>query len=144
MTATETTPAATSASTGPASRPTPATVARSTARAPGRTPPRAPSGPAPGIDPDLKTLLRRLKLGRILDTLPERLTLARTNALPHSDFLSLILADEVERRDRSSAELRARAAKLDPPMRLETFHTDYAEPCVKPRNGGVACPGRAA
>jgi putative transposase len=24
------------------------------------------------------------------------------------------------------------------------FHSDYAEPCVKPRNGGVACPGRAA
>ena len=96
---------------------TPATLART----PGRTPPR---GPAPGIDPDLKSLLRRLKLGRILDTLPERLALARANALPHSDFLSLILSDEIERRDRSSAELRARAAKLDPSMRLETFHPD--------------------
>jgi DNA replication protein DnaC len=96
---------------------TPATPAR----AAGRTPPR---GPAPGIDPDLKSLLRRLKLGRILDTLPERLTLARADALPHSDFLSLILADEVERRDRSSAELRARAAKLDPTMRLDTFSSD--------------------
>ena len=27
-------------------------------------------------------------------------------------------------RDRTSAHLRARAAKLDPAMRLETFHTD--------------------
>ena len=86
-----------------------------------RTPPR---GPAPGIDAELKSRLRRLKLGRILDTLPERLALARADALPHSDFLSLILADEVERRDRSSAELRARAARLDPSMRVETFSSD--------------------
>ena len=35
-----------------------------------------------------------------------------------------MLADEVDRRDRASAELRARAAKLDPTMRLETFHPD--------------------
>jgi DNA replication protein DnaC len=86
---------------------------------------RAPA-PAPGIDPELKTLLRRVKLGRCLDTLPERLALARTQSLPHSDFLTLILADEVERRDRSSAQLRARAAKLDPAMRIDTFSTDTA------------------
>jgi DNA replication protein DnaC len=98
---------------------TPATVAATAARAAGR-----PRGPAPGIDPDLKSLLRRLKLGRILDTLPERLALARADALPHSDFLSLILSDEVERRDRSSAELRARAARLDPSMRVQTFSSD--------------------
>ena len=29
------------------------------------------------ISPDLKQVLRRLKLGKMLDTLPERLTLAR-------------------------------------------------------------------
>ena len=29
------------------------------------------------ISPDLKTTLRRLKLSRMLDTLPERLVLAR-------------------------------------------------------------------
>jgi DNA replication protein DnaC len=86
-----------------------------------RTP---PAGPAPGVDAELKTLLRRVKLGRILDTLPERLALARADSLPHSDFLTLVLADEVERRDRSSAELRARAARLDPSMRLETFSSD--------------------
>ena len=37
-----------------------------------------------------------------------------------------MLSDEVDRRDRTSAELRARAAKLDPGMRLETFSTDSA------------------
>jgi hypothetical protein len=32
-----------------------------------------------------------------------------------------VLALEDDRRDRASAELRARAARLDPTMRLETF-----------------------
>jgi DNA replication protein DnaC len=82
------------------------------------------AAPAPAVDAELKSLLRRVKLGRLLDTLPERLALARTVQLPHADFLSLPLSDEVERRDRSSAELRARAAKLDPSMRLETYDSD--------------------
>jgi DNA replication protein DnaC len=85
---------------------------------------RPPAPPAPGIDNDLKVLLRKVKLGRLLDTLPERLALARTESLPHADFLALILSDEVDRRDRTSAELRARTAKLDPGMRLETFSAD--------------------
>jgi DNA replication protein DnaC len=88
--------------------------------------PRAPVTPAPGVDAELKALLRKVKLGRCLDTLPERLALARTESLPHADFLSLLLADEVERRDRTSAQLRARAAKLDPGMRIDTFSNDTA------------------
>jgi DNA replication protein DnaC len=82
------------------------------------------TAPAPSVDAELKALLRRVKLGRMLDTLPERLALARTESLPYADFLSLLLADEVERRDRSSAQLRARAAKLDPGMRIDTFSSD--------------------
>ena len=58
--------------------------------------------------------MRRLKLGQLLDTLPERLALARSNRLPHHDFLELLLADEVTRRDRESAARRAKAAHLDP------------------------------
>ena len=85
---------------------------------------RAPAGPAPGVDAELKALLRKVKLGRCLDTLPERLALARTESLPHADFLSLLLSDEVERRERTSAQLRARAAKLDPAMRIDTFSSD--------------------
>ncbi len=88
---------------------------------------RAPA-PAPSIDAELKALLRRVKLGRCLDTLPERLALARAEQLPHAEFLQLVLADEVERRDRASAELRARAAKLDPSMRLELFRSDTGAP----------------
>ncbi len=76
---------------------------------------------AASVDADLRALLRKVKLGRILDTLPERLALARAEQLPHADFLTLVLSDEVDRRDRASAELRARTAKLDLSMRLETF-----------------------
>jgi len=78
------------------------------------------------VSADLKTLLRALKLGKLLDTLPERLTLARQQQLPHADFLELVLADEVTRRDTSSAALRARAAGLDPSMRLDTWDTTAA------------------
>jgi hypothetical protein len=51
------------------------------------------------ISPDLKTILRRLRLSRILDTLPERLVLARQQQMPHQDWLLLILSDEATRRD---------------------------------------------
>lgn len=78
------------------------------------------------VSADLKQLLRALKLGKLLDTLPERLTLARQQQLPHADFLELVLADEVTRRDTSSAALRARAAGLDPGMRLDTWDTTAA------------------
>jgi DNA replication protein DnaC len=73
------------------------------------------------ISPELRQVLRRLKLSPILESLPERLQLARQQKLPHQDFLELVLADEVARRDRVGADLRARAAHLDPQMRLELW-----------------------
>jgi DNA replication protein DnaC len=78
------------------------------------------------ISPDLKQVLRTLKLGKLLDTLPERLTLAKQQQLAHAEFLELVLADEVTRREANSAALRARAAGLDPAMRLETWDTTAA------------------
>jgi hypothetical protein len=73
------------------------------------------------LSPDLRTTLRALKLGQMLDTLPERLTLARQQRMTHADFLELILADEVTRREAKSAGLRARAAGLDAGMRLDAW-----------------------
>ena len=70
---------------------------------------------------DLRKTLRALKLGQMLDTLPDRLALARQQKMTHADFLELVLADEVTRRDAKSASLRARAAGLDPGMRLDTW-----------------------
>lgn len=78
----------------------------------------------PTIDADLAATLRKLKLGRLLDTLPERLALAKTNKLSHTEFLQIVLADEVTRRDAASATLRARTAGLDPTMRLERWDPD--------------------
>lgn len=77
----------------------------------------------PVITGELRSLLRRVKLGQLLPTLPERLTLAAANGLSHAEFLELILSDEVTRRDATSAERRARAAGLDAAMRLDRFDT---------------------
>jgi DNA replication protein DnaC len=79
--------------------------------------------PTEVISPDLKTVLRRLRLGRMLDTLPERFTLARQQKMPHADFLLLVLADEASRRDSQSATVRAQRAHLDPAMQLEAWDT---------------------
>jgi len=73
------------------------------------------------ISSDLRSVLRRLKLSPILTSLPERLTLARQQKMPHQDLLLLVLQDEVSRRDSLSASRRAQAAHLDPQTRLENW-----------------------
>jgi DNA replication protein DnaC len=78
------------------------------------------------ISTDLKKVMRQLKLSPMLDTLPDRLTLARQQHLSHVAFLELVLADEATRRDTTSAARRARAAGLDPAMRLDTWDEDAA------------------
>lgn len=97
----------------PASR---ATTTRNTAR----TAPKPTPKPIE-VTSELKALLRRLKLGRLLDTLPERLALARAEHLPHHDFLEMLLADEVTRRDRQSTLVRAKIAHLEPGMHLDAW-----------------------
>src|SRR5207245_4062887 len=73
------------------------------------------------ISPDLKVVLRRLKLSRMLDTLPERLVLARQQKMPHQDWLVLVLSDEATRRDSLAVSLREQKAHLDPTMHLEAW-----------------------
>jgi DNA replication protein DnaC len=93
---------------------------------------------APTVTPELRALLRRVKLGRCLDTLPARLALAATGGLGHAEFLELVLADEVTRRETTSADRRARAAGLDATMTLDRWddtakvtydHTVWNELC---------------
>src|SRR5207245_4819814 len=79
------------------------------------------TAPAPTISGELKALLRQVKLGRCLNTLPERLALAKSRNLAHAEFLELVIADEVTRRETTSAALRARTAGLDPDMSLENW-----------------------
>jgi DNA replication protein DnaC len=73
------------------------------------------------LSPDLKAVLRRLKLSGIAQTLPERLALARAQHMTHQDLLLLVLCDEVTRRDGRAATLRAQQAHLDPTMQLEAW-----------------------
>lgn len=75
----------------------------------------------PEISVDLKQVLRRLKLSPMLDTLPERLELARQHSIAHHDFLLMALTDEAERRDGNAVRLRATKAKLPEHMRLENW-----------------------
>ena len=57
----------------------------------------------PSVSPELKTLMRKLKLGQLLDTLPERLALAKSHDLGHAEFLEQLFSDEAMRRDADSA-----------------------------------------
>ncbi len=73
------------------------------------------------ISPELIEALKRLRLGRILDTLAERIALAEDHETPIQDFLLAILTDEIARRHSSAAERRAEEAGLDPDLVLERW-----------------------
>src|SRR5512142_1779803 len=70
---------------------------------------------------DLIRLLKRLKLGQMIETLSDRLTLARAQQLDYASFLEILLADEVARRDRHRLERRIRQAGFREACRLEDF-----------------------
>jgi len=73
------------------------------------------------VTPELAAALRRLKLGRMLDTLPERLVLAKQRKLSHRDFLLVAIQDEIARRDQNAVTRRATRAHLEPDMQLERW-----------------------
>lgn len=75
----------------------------------------------PSPNHDLTKLLKRLKLGKVASTLPERLSLARSQQLDYAAFLEILLADEVSRRDQRSLELRLQQAGFEEVCRLEDF-----------------------
>ncbi len=70
---------------------------------------------------ELKPLLKRLRLGYLLNTLPERLALARRDQLDYAAFLQIILADEITRRDNRNLEMRLQSAGFEDICRLEDF-----------------------
>jgi len=70
---------------------------------------------------ELKPLLKRLKLGQMLNTLPERLALARRDQLDHAAFLQILLADEVSRRDERHLEIQLQKVGFEDICRLEDF-----------------------
>ena len=70
---------------------------------------------------ELTPLLKRLQLGPIAATLPERIALARRDQLDYASFLDIILSDEVNRRAGRRLELRLRNAGFEETCRLEDF-----------------------
>ena len=79
-----------------------------------------------GLDADLVRLLKRLKLGQLAPTLPERLVLARAQQLDYAAFLTLLLADEVQRRDHQALERHLQQAGFEDRVVLDGF--DWSAP----------------
>jgi DNA replication protein DnaC len=73
------------------------------------------------VNPELVDALKRLRLGRIADTLPDRLVLADKQEMAFDELLLLLLTDEIARRDNAAADNRSTEAGLDKAMRLELW-----------------------
>jgi DNA replication protein DnaC len=73
------------------------------------------------ISAELKAAMKHLRLGMLLDTLPERLALAKNDSTPIDEFLLMLFTDEIERRRSTASSRRAAAAGLDPTMVLERW-----------------------
>src|SRR5206468_8734061 len=73
------------------------------------------------IQTELKATLKRLRLSGMLATLPDRLAFARKDKIDYTDFLQLVLSDEIERRDHKHIEIRLHDAGFDEECTLERF-----------------------
>lgn len=73
----------------------------------------------------LKPKLSRLKLPGIMESLPARLEQAMKEKWSYSQFLDLLLTDEVERRDFKQLGRRLVKSSLDPEKTLETFDFSF-------------------
>lgn len=68
------------------------------------------------LDTDLVSALKRLRLGQLVHTLPQRIELARERDMPVDELLLVVLTDEIARRDGSAATRRPQRAGLVPDM----------------------------
>lgn len=73
------------------------------------------------LSPELVQVMKELRLGQILPTLTERITLAEKDELPLQDFLLGLFTDEVERRRNASTVRRAHDAGLGDDMVFERW-----------------------
>src|ERR1700757_1428675 len=85
------------------------------------------------IQPELKTVLKRLKLSGMVATLPDRVAYARREKLDYAPFLELVLSDEVERREQNPAPNRMAAAGFEEECTLERFDWSPKIPLDQPR-----------
>lgn len=72
--------------------------------------------PPRDLSRDLVRLLKELKLGKLIPTLPERLRQARERGMDPEDLLLVVLSEEVQRRDSNRLADRAGKARLSPSM----------------------------
>ena len=85
------------------------------------------------IQTELKSVLKRLKLSGILATLPDRYAYARHEKLDYTQFLELLLSDEVERRDHKNLANRLQHAGFEEECTLERFDWSAKIRIDKPR-----------
>lgn len=74
--------------------------------------------------PEVKHLLKALRLSGILSTLPDRVSYAAGNKLTHQEFLELVLSDELERRRHGALERRLQHAGVNRDQVMERFDWD--------------------
>lgn len=76
------------------------------------------------VKPSLKTVLKRLKLGGLVPTLPDRAAYAQKASLSPLDFLELALQDEIDRRESVSVSNRLERAGFEEQRTFEDFDWD--------------------
>jgi len=79
-----------------------------------------------GITNELKQTLKSLRLSGLLATLPDRVAYAKGTKLSHTEFLELLLGDELQRRQDTAVDRRLRSAAVDIDQTFERFDWDAA------------------
>lgn len=79
-----------------------------------------------GITNELKQTLKCLRLSGLLSTLPERIAYAKGTKLSYTEFLELLLGDEIQRRQDTTVERRLKSAAVDIDQTFERFDWDAA------------------
>src|SRR5260370_20102600 len=93
------------------------------------------------LTPDLVRRPKRLRLGGLLPTLPDRVTYARQGKLSHVEFLELLLQDEIDRRDSHGLTLRLEQAAFEETATFEQIVWDSPGP-ITPSIGNCGAGSR--
>lgn len=75
--------------------------------------------------PEINTLLKQLKLSHISDNLPQRNRESIEKKLAHSEFLALLLQDEILGRENNKFKARIKRAGVRCDKTLENFNFDF-------------------
>jgi len=79
-----------------------------------------------GVTNELKQTLKRLRLSGFLSTLPDRVAYAKGTKLSYTEFLELVLNDEIQRRENTNVATRLKSAMVDLDQTFERFDWDAA------------------